>query len=434
LTTTFVVGEAYMSNGGIAETDRVSLPGGNAVLGAVAVDEPRDFIPCLRDIMLMAKEIHPDSKVREVVEIFREDNTLLVLPLVVDGALAGSISRKKLFFQHLSRKFALDLYSNKPIADLKDDKPVVMAPDLDIAGALTALMERDPLLETDCFLIVEGERCVGVVSVSDLMMRISEFQRSLLETLRSMGARIREEVAHASRIQQDLLPEPKFSFKGIQVGAGITTSTEIGGDFYDYFICGDNRIGLIIADVSGHGVQSGMVTTAAKASLHTLLSLGVATPTELLSGMNRAITATTRRRLLMTCFIAVIDTETRLFSYANAGHNFPYVFRGRTNELEMLQEVSGFPLGFEEESSFHEYSTKLEEGDILVLYTDGIVECRGADEEEFGYERMERLIRQTVGRLPFESAQAILETTREFSATPTLEDDATILIAAYSPG
>ncbi|MDD2319309.1 MAG: SpoIIE family protein phosphatase [Geobacteraceae bacterium] len=404
------------------------------MLGTIGVDESHYFIPCLRDIMMMAKEIHPDSKVKEVVEVFREDTSLLVLPLVVDGTFAGSISRKNLFFQHLSRKFALDLYSNKPIVDLKDDKPVLMGPDQDIAGALTTLMDRDPLLETDCFLIVEGERCVGVVSVSDLMVRISEFQRSLLDALRSMGARIREEVTHASRIQQDLLPAPKFCFKGIQVGACITTSTEIGGDFYDYFVCGDNRLGLIIADVSGHGVQSGMVTTAAKASLHTLLSLGVATPTELLSGMNRAISATTRRRLLMTCFIAVIDTENKRFCYANAGHNFPYVFRGRSNELEMLQKVSGFPLGFEEETRFHEYSTEFEEGDILVLYTDGIVECRRADEEEFGYERMERLIRQDLARPPYESAHAMLESTREFSATPTLEDAATVLIAAYSPG
>ncbi|MHC1698660.1 MAG: PP2C family protein-serine/threonine phosphatase [Geobacteraceae bacterium] len=393
----------------------------------------RDFVPRLRDIMQEVKDIHPDRKVRDVVEIFQADTTLLLLPLVADGVLAGAVSRKNLFFTHLSRKFALDLYSNKPIAELKDDNPVVMAPDLDIAAALACLIERDPILETDCLLIAEGSRCAGVVLVSDLMMRISEFQQSLLATLRSMSERIRDEVAHASLIQQDLLPQPKFCFRDIQVGAGITTSTEIGGDFYDYFICGENRLGLIIADVSGHGVQSGMVTTAAKASLHTLLSLGVATPTELLSGMNRAITATARRRLLMTCFVAVIDSGKQSLSYANAGHNFPYLLRARSGELEMLQEASGFPLGFEEDSFYQEFSLEYSEGDSIVLYTDGIVECRGADEEEFGYERLEKLVRDTVGKGPYEAALAMLERTREFSGTLTLEDDATVLIAALAP-
>jgi serine phosphatase RsbU (regulator of sigma subunit) len=395
--------------------------------------EPHDFIPRLKDIMQAAKDIPPDWKVRDVVEVFRNDNSLMLLPLVAEGIYVGLISRKNLFFNHLSRKFALDLYSNKPIADLQDDNPVVMEPDLDIAGALACLIERDPILETDCLLIAEGDRCVGVVLVSDLMMRISEFQQSLLATLRSMSERIREEVAHASLIQQDLLPEPKFSFKDIQVGAGITTSTEIGGDFYDYFICGESRLGLIIADVSGHGVQSGMVTTAAKASLHTLLSLGIATPTELLSGMNRAITATAKRRLLMTCFIAVIDTESSRLCYANAGHNFPYLFRGKSRDLEMLQDASGFPLGFEEDSLFEEYSTEFTAGDSIVLYTDGIVECRGVDEEDLGYDRLEKNIRENIGKTPHESALALLEFTRKFSGTPTLEDDATVIIATVAP-
>ncbi|MRR55144.1 MAG: stage II sporulation protein E [Deltaproteobacteria bacterium] len=395
--------------------------------------ESRDFVPCLRDIMQEAHDIHPDRKVREVVDVFQADTTLLLLPLVAEGVFAGAVSRKNLFFTHLSRKFALDLYSNKPIAELKDDNPIVMDPELDIAAALAILIDRDPILENDCLLIAEGERCVGVVLVSDLMMRISEFQQSLLATLRSLSERIRNEVAHASLIQQDLLPEPKFSFRDIRIGAGITTSTEIGGDFYDYFVCGENRLGLIIADVSGHGVQSGMVTTAAKASLHTLLSLGVATPTELLSGMNRAITATARRRLLMTCFVAVIDTENKRLSYANAGHNFPYLVRGRSGSLEMLEEASGFPLGFEEDSFYQEFSLEFLQGDSVVLYTDGIVECRGPDEEEFGYKRLENLLRENLGKGPHEAALAMLERVREYSGTSSLEDDATVMIAVLAP-
>jgi serine phosphatase RsbU (regulator of sigma subunit) len=420
------------SPGTIAQSAILEDQPGSALRGDIFLNTTRDFVPRLGDITLAVTDISPDTKVRHVVDVFQSDNSLLLLPLVAEGIHVGSVSRKNLFFNHLSRKFALDLYSNKPIVELQDDNQVIMEPGFDIASALACLVERDPTLETDCLLIAEGQRCVGVVPVSDLMMRISEFQQSLLATLQSMSERIREEVAHASLIQQDLLPEPQFSFRGIRVGAGITTSTEIGGDFYDYFICGENRLGLIIADVSGHGVQSGMVTTAAKASLHTLLALGSTTPTELLAGMNRAITATARRRLLMTCFIAVIDTENGQLSYANAGHNFPYLLRAETGTLEMLQEASGFPLGFEEDSQYPEYSLEFKAGDSIILYTDGIVECRGNADEELGYERLEKLILDNVGKTPYETAGALLGCAREFSATPTLEDDATVMIASLA--
>ena len=395
--------------------------------------EPSAFIPPVRDIMLAPREVPLSMKVGAVVEIFRNDTSLRVLPLSDEGRCVGSVSRKNLFFHHLSRKYAADLFSNKPISLLKDEDSVMLDPRLDISSALVRLLETDPLLETDSFLIVDEEKCLGIVAVSDLMMRISESQQGLLDTLSSLSARIRKEVAHASRIQQDLLPDPAFSRNGVSLSAGITTSTEIGGDFYDYFPCGENRLGLIIADVSGHGVQSGMVTTAAKASLHTLQSFGVTGPSELLSGINKAIIATARHRLLMTCFIAVIDTEKRIISYANAGHNFPYLRHKETGGLDLLQDASGFPLGFDEQAVFKEHVTEFGPGDTFVLYTDGIVECRGEEEEEFGYERMERLIRNRVDDGPEALVHALLEGAKEFAGSSTLEDDATVLVACCAP-
>jgi serine phosphatase RsbU (regulator of sigma subunit) len=397
------------------------------------MDGQRDILPPVRDIMVPTRGIPSSLKVSDVVEAFRNDLSLRVLPLVAGERCVGSISRRNLFFRHLSRKYASDLFGNKPIEVLKDEKPLLMASHLDITHALECLLETDPLLETDAFLIMEGERCLGSVAVSDLMMRISESQRRLLDTLRSLSARIREEVDHAREIQRDLLPDPAFRFNGISVAAGMITSTEIGGDFYDYFICGDNRLGLVIADVSGHGVQSGMVTTAAKASLHTLLSFGVSTPAGLLSGMNRAIMATARRRLLMTCFIAVIDLRKRRVDFANAGHNFPYLFRRQSGELELLDEATGFPLGFDEDTEFPEYATGFGSGDCLVLYTDGIVECRDTNSEELGYERMERLILKAMGGTPDGLARALLDGAGEFAGTPALEDDATVLVAGSVP-
>jgi sigma-B regulation protein RsbU (phosphoserine phosphatase) len=242
------------------------------------MNDYREEIPRLKELAFTTQELSPEVKVNEVVEMFHKDNSLMALPVLTQGQFTGFVSRKYFFFKRLSHRFALDLYGNKPVSVLLEKNSLIMEPDRDVNSALEKLLAVDPVLERDCFPIVRDGRYFGIVSVSDLMMQISKTQSSLLDKVISLSARIRDEVAMASKIQQDLLPLPEFKFQGINIGAGVMTSSEIGGDFFDYFTIGDNKLGLIIADVSGHGVQSGMVTTAAKASLHTLISMGISKP------------------------------------------------------------------------------------------------------------------------------------------------------------
>jgi serine phosphatase RsbU (regulator of sigma subunit)/CBS domain-containing protein len=393
------------------------------------MEQPPAIIPHLQEIARAGHDITPTTKVKEVVEMFHHDQSLLALPVADQGKFQGIISRKALFFHHLARPFAMELYSKTPIQELMEGDPVVMTPELDVNSALARLLDIDPLLETDAFPVVTGERCIGMVSVSDLMMRISECQAQLLKTLHSLSARIREEVTRASKIQQDLLPPAEFRFGPITVGAEIRNSSEIGGDLYDYFPIGTNRLGLVVADVSGHGVQSGMVTTAAKASLHALINQGITTPAELLHGMNNAILATARQTLLMTCLVAVIDLERGELVLANAGHNFPYHYRQGTGALEMLKDVAGYPLGFEPDCRYQEFSTQFTPGDTLVLYTDGIVECTAPHGEEFGYDRLEAFLREHIHLPPKAMERLLLETAARFSGGESFDDDVTLLTA-----
>ena len=391
----------------------------------------RDCIPQLGEIVRPAGQISPDVKVKEVVEIFRNDHSLPAVPIVSADKFIGFISRKGLFFKRLSHKFAMDLYGNKPISSLLESNAAVMDPELDINSALASLLAIDPDLDIDCFPVVKDDRFVGTVSVADLMMAISKTQSFLLEKLTGLSARIRDEVAKASKIQQDLLPESSFEFQGISIDAGVTTCSEIGGDFYDYFTIGDDKVGLIIADVSGHGVQAGMVTTAAKASLHTLISMGIFTPSELLNGINKAIIATACRSLLMTCLVALIDLKQNKLFYANAGHNFPYLYHGESKKLEQLDQLSGFPLGFEPDSTYQEFCTAFHRGDMLLLYTDGIIECRNRHDEEFGYERFEHLLREGATLPPKELRTGLLDNAMNFIESNEFEDDVSIMVASY---
>ncbi|NMC73747.1 MAG: SpoIIE family protein phosphatase [Geobacteraceae bacterium] len=386
-------------------------------------------IPLLQSLVRRTQEVSPATRVIDVVEVFRRDKSLMAVPVVSEGRYAGVISRKELFFKWLSNKYALDLFGKKPISLLLEQNDLAMEPELDVNSALQRLLAADPCLEADCFPVKKGETCLGIVSVSDLMMEMSRTQSLLLHDLSSMSARIRDEVAQARRIQQDLLPPSNLRFKGLVVDGGVTSSTEVSGDFFDYFPVDGSSLGLIIADVSGHGVQAGMVTTAAKASLHSLVGRGVTTPGDLLSGINRAVMSATGTTLLMTCLIAVIDVTGNRMSLANAGHNFPYLFRSTDGRLEQIDSVSGFPLGLDAESRFHEYSIPFGEGDILVLYTDGLIECTNRKGEMFGYERLGELLLMHMDQTPERLRATILRGLEEYRENAPLEDDVTLLVA-----
>jgi len=389
-------------------------------------------IPRLSGISKEPVILKAEQPVQTLLNLFQDYPDLPVVPIAGDEGYLDCVSRKALL-NLMTRPFTRDLYAKKPISCLLEilhGTSVVMEPQSDINAAAIELLALDPTLQTDAFPLVEEGGCVGVVAVSDLMLAVTEEQKSLLGELDRLSSRIREEVAMGKKVQQDLLPPTHQLLNGITVAGGICTSTEIGGDFFDYFAIGEHQVGLVIADVSGHGVQAGMVTTAAKASLHTLLALGVTTPGGLLSGMNNAILQTARQSLLMTCLIACIDTQGDTLTIANAGHNFPYLVRGSAGAPEMLDEAVGFPLGFETDCSFTEHRTPFRAGDALFLYTDGIIECVDGEGEEFGYERFSQLLQRAAYSCSPEKLHGhLLAGAGEFSGSAVFDDDVTTLYA-----
>jgi serine phosphatase RsbU (regulator of sigma subunit) len=388
------------------------------------------IIPEIAEIMRPAKEIDARTLVKDVMEIFQHDPSLLALPVTDQDHCLGVINRKVLFIEHLGRPFAVDLYSRKPISQLLPENQFSVAPDIDINATLARLLEVDPDLAIDSFPVVQEKRCLGIVAVADLMMKVSSCQEILFDTLKLLNSRINEEVSKASIIQRELLPPAEYSDDFITISADLITSSEIGGDFYDYFPLEGDRFGLVVADVSGHGVQAGMVTTAAKASLHTLISQGITTPAALLSGMNNAILATAKQTLLMTCLIAVIDNAKGRVTLANAGHNFPYIFRPESRQISRIEDVAGYPLGFEKDFDYKEFSAGFSRGDVLFLYTDGIIECVDSAGEEFGYERLERLLAMAGKSSPKELRNLLQFSAEKFTGSASFEDDVTLLIAA----
>lgn len=388
-------------------------------------------VPILRDIAVPNAGISPDATVREVVGIFQRDATLLTLPVIDNGEFLGIINRKVLIFKHLGRPFTMELYGKKPIRVLLDEHPLVMEAGIDVNSALERLIEADPALETDSFPVMDGTCCIGIASVAELMMSISRTQAALLQALNCLTARIRAEVENARSIQQNLLPLDSARFDNIAISAGMTTSTEIGGDFYDYIRLPDATVCVVMGDVSGHGIQAGMVTTAAKASLHTLIATGATTPTRLLAGMNNAILATAHQNLLMTCIVISIDQQRQTVTIANAGHTFPYLSRMSPPCLERIEEVSGFPLGLDPDGAYTEQTISFRVGDRLIVYTDGIVEATDRTGCQFGYDRFEAILQEHGESPPDLLKRKLFSSLHAFSGSDALDDDVALLIASF---
>ncbi|MDR3578980.1 MAG: SpoIIE family protein phosphatase [Oryzomonas sp.] len=387
-------------------------------------------IPTLSEVMRSITPVRSGMTVQEVVAIFQGDPALLMIPVVDTDVFEGAISRKDLFTRHLSRPFAMELFGKKPISTLVNGTMLALDPECHINSALARLLEHDPELDADSFPVTHEGTCVGIVHVAELLMAISRSQADLLATLETLSARIREEVEKARLIQRDLLPPSTCSYAGMVLDAVLINSSEISGDVYDYFFIDQDRLGVMVGDVSGHGVQSGMVATAAKAGLHLLLDMGVTTPGKLLEGMNKAVCATASNSLMMTAVIAVIDRTVNKVFLANAGHNYPFQYRSSEAAVAMLDGTGGFPLGFDMASEYNEIEIDFRCGDRLILYSDGIVEARNGEGEEFGYERFSRYAQENYGNSPESFRIGLLDEVRAFSGTESFEDDVTLLVVA----
>ncbi len=247
-------------------------------------------------------------------------------------------------------------------------------------------------------------------------------------------ATMEKELEVARTIQETLVPpnEPVdcgfFKFAGY-----FQPASQCGGDWWTHHKLRGDKILLLIGDVTGHGVSSAMITAAAKASCDVARSVhdDDVDATALLAIMNNAIyQQSAKRKFVMTCFAAVIDPKTRVMTYANAGHNFPYLYRvgddGR-GEFGSLM-IRGNRLGDVKASEYESKSTQLRPGDTLIWYTDGIVECEGPTGEEYGEKRFRASIRRAAHLGAGDLRNAVVDEAMNFYGNVPRKDDITLII------
>lgn len=245
---------------------------------------------------------------------------------------------------------------------------------------------------------------------------------------------LKRELAIGHKMQLSLLPQSTPQIPGWQFATYYQTAWQVGGDFYDFITLEDNaaEICLVIADVSGKGVPAALYMAVARTLIRAESNKGES-PAQVLEQVNEHILGDTRSPLFLSALYAILNVKTGLLRYASAGHSAPLCRRQRSGAVEELP-ASGYLLGAFADASFSEEETLLNEGDALVLYTDGVTEARDVEGRFFGEERLKSAVAAAGGCSAEELVQSIVSAVNSFSGTMQQTDDQTILVAKREAG
>ena len=221
---------------------------------------------------------------------------------------------------------------------------------------------------------------------------ISAVMEQRLEQERIERERIEQELRVARRIQQASLPKETPTLAGWQVSPFYQTAREVGGDFYDFFELEDGRVGVVVGDATSKGIPAALLAEATSNMLRAVAqALDSTSPGKVLSRVNETLLARIPPNMFVTCFYAILEPESGRLTYANAGHDLPYLHRN--GEAEELR-ARGMPLGLMPGRGYEEKKTILEAGERALFYSDGLVEAHDPKGEMFGFPRLRALVAQ----------------------------------------
>ena len=236
-----------------------------------------------------------------------------------------------------------------------------------------------------------------------------------------------EELENIGRIQREFLPRELPRLEGLEWAVHYATSTRASGDYYDFFMLPDNRIGVIIADVSGHGSPAAVVMAMTRLLLHTYPG-EVSPPAEVLNNVNKLLVGNLLPGQFVTAFYSVLDPKRKSVTYSNAGHCHPHLFRINGGRTETLKTRTGVPLGIVDNGGFEQETASLERGDVIIFYTDGLREAMNDGKEMYGEKRLQRILKASYMRPAEDIKNAILADILSFCEGMPLRDDLTIVV------
>lgn len=234
-----------------------------------------------------------------------------------------------------------------------------------------------------------------------------------------------QEIEDAHKVQTMLLPRGTPNNPHFEFAAQYILANRVGGDYYDFIPIGGGRIALVIGDVSGHDIASALVMAMGRNLIRTLFE-HYEKPSEVLAKTSSVLRRDTHASRYITMFLAVLDPNTMTMTYSNAGHNYPlWLTKGSTSFANL--EAGGFPLGLVDDFNYMEDTVPLTPGDLLILYTDGLIEAQAPSGEMYALERLEHSIMEIREQSCQDITRHVYSQVSTFLGSSKLQDDLTFV-------
>jgi len=311
---------------------------------------------------------------------------------------------------------------------------------------VTCMDTFDQLQATLIVPLIYEDRLTGLISLGE--KKSGKFYRrediNLLNTLANQGAvaienalmieeviekeRMEEELSIARDLQVSMLPAACPQIQGFEIAAYSLSAREVGGDFYDFIEMGEQRVGMVIGDVTGKSVSGALVMSASR-SIFRMLSEEQMSVGEIMMRANRRTKKDIKTGMFVALLYAVLDANDKTLSLCSAGQTQPIYRSSETGESNLVETKGDtFPLGILEDAEYEETRLELERGDTVILYTDGIVEAMNDREEIFGFDRLLELVQGEREISADALLKKILYKVNEFAGGAAQHDDLTVIV------
>lgn len=368
------------------------------------------------------------------------------LGVIEAGRFVGVASVREIS-ELLSLQFGHALFGRAPLGQHVLKRALAVAPDVPLTELFTLIAGRsDSAFDEDVALVADGRRFLGLIP----MHRLVKLQTSLLLDNLAEVDRQRGELAERNRRMVDdlrMAREVQLALLGggasracldgraVEVSCLYEPSEEIGGDFYAVCVPRPGVLSVFVGDVMGHGVRSALITAMLRAFVCEAHP-AIADPGRLLTEINTGLCDVLRsvgELIFVTAALAVIDLESGLLHYAQAGHPRPLVWRaasGEAGELLLDGASAGPALGLVDDATYAATQVRLDPGDSLLMFTDGLIEAASPTGEEFSVERLVATFLESMSAAATgdDAARAVVEAARAFSCAPGFADDVCVLL------
>jgi sigma-B regulation protein RsbU (phosphoserine phosphatase) len=242
--------------------------------------------------------------------------------------------------------------------------------------------------------------------------------------------RMEEELNIARDLQMSMLPSVCPQIIGFTLAATSIPAREVGGDFFDFIEMGEERLGLVVGDVTGKSVSGALVMSSSR-SVFRMLSEEQLTVGDIMIRANKRIKKDIKSGMFVALLYAVLDGKNKILSFCSAGQTQPILFSSKKHEASFIDTVGdNFPLGILDEADYQETQIRLEPGDRVVFYTDGIVEAMNDKREIFGFERLLQAIKETKSGDSDSLMKEILDRVDKFAGGASQSDDLTVIVVS----